>query len=325
MSTARTFTIAGANATIDELLQAINDAIVAESTLWEVSQLSIVNHTCELKRKVSGSPTGEYASVRLLYFGGATPNAAALVPSTQTAVSTALYGCLSIDAATTGPGTAFTAGAPYSTKFLQGERVCINTDFVAASSPRITFMESTEGLAIWFHHISASAVVGSCIQGKLFTRASDGADLWCNMPGGGAWQVSAVPNTLLQAGVSFGLPSYTDSAGGQPKGCYFTGNGGAGTVKQFGRRSSIISASQSDMGLGETGLPCTLIPVLMVDSAQAATQTEQFAGYLRQLRLGPIAAHRVQLKDTNAGNAVVAKHLCGSNVAGLGVWFDEVQ
>jgi hypothetical protein len=62
-----------------------------------------------------------------------------------------------------------------------------------------------------------------------------------------------------------------------------------------------------------------------VECAQANGQTEKFFGYMRQIRLGPNATHRQQLKDTNAGNAVVAKALHGSTTAGVPLWFDEVQ
>jgi hypothetical protein len=88
--------------------------------------------------------------VRILFFGSSLPNSAALIPAGAAAGTNNLYGCLSIDAATTGPGTSFTTGAPYATKFLQGDLICTNANFVAASSPRITFMESTEGICIWF-------------------------------------------------------------------------------------------------------------------------------------------------------------------------------
>jgi hypothetical protein len=195
---------------------------------------------------------------------------------------------------------------------------------VVASAPRITLMESTEGLVVWFNHNSNNNIMMSA-QGKFLTRASDSADLWASWTSGGAWSAAGVPSSILTPAAAFGIPAYYDASSQSPKPCYYTGNQTAGTVKQFGRINSIVSSSIVDTGLGVSGDPCTLLPIVCADSAQANTQNERFIGYLRQIRLGPVATHRQSLRDTAAGSIVVAKALHGSASAGLPVWFDEVQ
>jgi hypothetical protein len=322
MSTERAYTIAGASATIDELLQGINDLVVAEGTLWEVSALSIVNHTLELKRKVSGSPAGEYASVRVLFFGSSSPNSAALIPSGAAPAANTLYCCMSIDAATTGPGTAFTAGAPYSTKFLQGDVVCTSSDFQAASGARITMIESTEGICFCFNEQSSTSIA-STMSGKLLITGADGTYKWCNITSGGVFTSSSTPNLLLtgMAATPFFVPGYSDTATHAGKPSYYTGS----AVRQFGRHSCTASfaASLAQHALGSSGALCALNDIPVAESSQAATQTEAIYGKLRQIKIGPVSSHRKVM--TTTGPVTVARHFHGSGTEGLGIWFDETE
>lgn len=318
MSTARSYTIAGTNATIDELLQGINDLVVAEATLWEVSQLSIGNHTLELKRKVSGSPTGEYASVRILFFGSSSPNSAALIPAGASPAANTLYCCMSIDAATTGPGTAFTAGAPYATKFLQGDVVCTSSHFAAASLPRITLMESTEGICFCFNMVN-STNIASTMSGKLLITGSDSTYKWCNITSGGVFSAAGFPSTIMAPLAPFWVPAYYDGGNNAGKPSYYNGS----SVRQFGRMHTSIAGAVADFAHGVSGATCALADILVCESAQANTQTEQVYGKLRQIKLGPVASHRQAM--TTTGPVTVARNFHGSSTAGVGIWFDETE
>jgi hypothetical protein len=307
--------IAGTNATIDELLTGLNNHLVTNGVWWEVSNFNLGNHTLEIKRKVSTSPTGEFATVRILFFGGALPNAAALVPQSATPVSTALYACLSVDANTAGPPTAFTSGAPYSTKFLQGTRICTNADIVAANSPRISMWECEEMIVFC---ISCTTGWATYIGGKMIFRIADSTELWTNCPSGGIIAAGPTTTTVQNANQPWPIPTYSDSAAGDQKPCYWTGS----AAKQFGRQNAIASLTPSTtMSLGVSGQSCILKSVILVDSAQALNQTEVPLGFARQVRFGPEAAGRQELQESAVTTAYAVQIAGGSSA--ICMWLDQ--
>jgi hypothetical protein len=308
--------IAGATATIDELLSALNTHISTTGVWWGISDFNAGNHTLEIKRLVSTSPVAEMATCRILFFGGALPAVAACAPTIPTPVSTALYAGASVNANTTGPTTAFTAGAPYATQYLQASRICTNSDIVAANSPRIYMLESEEMIVI---NISCSSGWATYIGGKCINRLSDNTLLFGNMPCGGIISTAVTTANLNAANISFPAPMYNDGASVEQKPAYWTGS----AVRQFGRQNATASALTpgTTQGLGDGTASFMLPTITLVESAQATAQSELPLGMLRQLRFGPNSFSRTELQQSSVTTAI---HLMAHGAsAAIGLWVDQ--
>jgi hypothetical protein len=309
-------TIAGTNATIDELLAAFNSHIATNGVWWAVSDFNAGNHTLELKRKVSTSPTGAMATVRILLFGGVSPNAAALAPQSSAPVSTALYVGASVDANTTGPTTLPTVGAPYSTQYMQATRMCSSTDIPAANQPRIYMLESEEMIILC---VACTTGWATYIGGKMINRLSDNTLLFGNMPSGGLIAIAPTPSTLGQVGSAFPVTCHNDAATNDFKASYWTGS----AVRQFGRQNGPIGALTpgTNQGLGEGTSQFILPSMILLDSAQLTNQGKTPLGMARQLRFGPNANARTELQESAVTTAI---HVQAIGVApSIGLWVDQ--
>ncbi len=307
------FTIAGATPTVAEMLAGLEAAITADATLWEVSDYSAVNGTLEVKR--SGSPVGELATVRMLFFGGSAPHASALSVAHTAGGTTTLYAGMSIDAATTGPTAAYTAGAPYATKYVRAGSITAAAAIAAASSPRITLIESEDAFGFTLGDTAGTA---SYIGGRIIVRGSDDTLVWGSMPSGGVAAVATVGSGLSSAQAHI-LTPFT-SASNLIKANYWDTISAASRF--FGRMLAGTSITV-DSGLGASGNAACLIPVPVGEAIAVANSTVTYFGFLRQMRLGPTALHLAQL--LNGASVLQATH-CGAlgAVASIGGWFDEV-
>lgn len=311
-----TFTIAGANPTVAEVLAALNTLITANCTSWVVSAYSAVNGTLEIKR--GGSPTGELATVRFLIFGGSSPNSAALMTGASAGATTNLYCGLSVDANTTGPGTAYTAGAPYSTKYTKAPIVVAPaTAFVTANTVKITLYEADD---VFGFSIGDSTTMASCFMGRLLVL-SDGSTLGWGVLPSGVTTGYTISNggTSLSISASHPITPFGQTAGGAKAACWDTAGGGS--ALQFGRLMGWI-LSTADVGLGASAAAAMMIPVPVVAGAQAASPTGTFYGTLRQIRFGPQAAHLNKLRDSSA--VLQGTHVLSGTGVGIGLWLDEL-
>jgi hypothetical protein len=315
-SNLRTVAIAGASSTVAELLTGIKAAIDGDSTLWETSAYSAGAYL-EIKRKVSTSPTGEQATARILFFGGATPNAAACTPSVSLSTSI-LYACMSVDANTTGPTTAFTAGAPYSTKFIPGNVVCAGTALAVGESPRVSLVESVEGLCVYLGDINTMTTV---TFGKMIEDAASGTLMWVMLPMCSA--TSNVVNPAAMGGTTSNsaIPALFTS-NSLPRGTMW--NNTLASARSVGRVFDLgAGAGSGSPILGAAGAPATLIPIPLCESTTAVSSTQSFIGYLRQFRYGPMAQHLQTLR--NGAGVVQAIHVGPPvGLTGYGAWFDQV-
>jgi hypothetical protein len=307
------FTIAGANPTVAEVMTALNTLITANATLWSVSDYSAGNGTIEIKR--AGSPTGELATVRILIMGGQAPHANALAGAHSAGATTGIYGALSVDANTTGPSSSYASAAPYASKYTRAGLFCTpSTGLTAASSPRITLIESADAFGVV---IGDTTNMHSFVAGRIVVRASDDSLVWASMPSGGAW-------TLVSVGTSMSITvahpiTPLSTATNTVKATYWDTVTAA--ARQFGRIIAPTTATL-ETALGASGSPACILPVPVGESAQATSQTPTFLGFLRQIRLGPIAQHRIQLRD--GSNVLQATHMFSGSATGIGMWMDEV-
>jgi hypothetical protein len=315
-----TFTIAGANPTVAEVLAALNTLITANCTMWAVSQYNAGNGTLELKRNsFPGAPTGELATVRFLIFGGSSPNAAALPTGASAGATTNLYCGLSVDANTTGPSASYTAGAPYATKYTKAPLITAPASaFTTANTVKITLYEADD---VFGFSIGDSANMASCFMGRCIV-ATDGSTLvWAVLPSGTAtgFAINTAPNSI-SIGVGHPVTWFGQTAGAAKGVCWDTAGGG--TALQVGRIMGFQWSATVDTGLGASGGAGMLIPVPVVAGAQAATPVPTFYGTMRQIRFGPVAAHLNKLRDSSA--VLQGTHVLSGTGVGMGLWLDEL-
>ncbi len=314
-----TFTIAGANPTVAEVLTKLN-SMIASTTWWQVSDYNSSNGTLELKRNSTGSPTGELATVRILIFGGGTPNAAALSLLHTAGATTGLYAGLSVDANTTGPSASYTAGAPYSTKYARAGLICTPSSTLTTSAvPKITIFESVDSFGFV---IADTAGYHSYHGGRIIVRGSDESLVWGNMPSGGQWTVGATmaslstlaqgvlaPNINLASNATTGRANYWDTV--------------TAASRLFGRINAFSTYGVADTFLGTNGASGRLKDIDLCESLAVVGSTISFFGELRQVRFGPITVHLNKLKDN--ANVLQGTHLfCTGTTAGIGFWLDEL-
>lgn len=315
-----TFTIAGANPTVAEVLAALNTLITANCVWWAVSQYNAGNGTLELKRNSTPSaPTGENATVRMLIFGGGTPHANALFNGATAGATTGLYVGLSVDANTTGPAASYTAGAPYSTKYTRGVLILApSTALTTANTVKITLYEADD---VFGFSIGDSGVMGSCFMGRLIVDTDGSTLIWGVMPSGvsAGYTISTVPNTS-GIGASHPITPFSQTAAAPKGACWETSGGGSAGA--FGRMMGFQWSATLDTGLGASGGAGMLIPVPIVRGAQAAAPTPTFGGTLRQIRFGPVAAHLNKLRDNL--NVLQGTHVLSGTAVGFGLWLDEL-
>lgn len=309
------FTIASTTPTIAELLLGIKTVITDHASFWAVSDFSAVNGTLELKRNsLPSAPTGEIATVRILLFGGTAPNAAALAGGHSAGVNTSLYAGLSVDANTTGPAAAYGSGAPYTTKYSKASSITPAASLTAANSVRITLAECDDAICVF---IADNSVACSMTAGRIIVRAVDDVLQWGVMNSGGTFSLTGAPSTMTATAAHPLTPLTT--ASNTVKAVYWDTL--SGSARLFGRVIQSLMTT-ADTGLGASGSPAAIIPVPIGEAPQSAGSTPNFLGFLRQIRLGPIALHKTQLR--NGAAVLQATHLCGGSIAAVGLWFDEV-
>lgn len=309
----RNMAVAGTNSTVAECLTAVKAAIDNDSAYWETSAYSAGAYL-ELKRKASSSPTGEQATVRLLLFGGAIPNSAAIATG-MTSSATNLYAAMSVTANTTGPTNLPTVGACYSVTYVPGLSVVGGAVVASAQSPKVSLVESVDGLGICFNdNVSSSTVV----FGRLIEDLASDSLMWGIFPMCASISAITTADVLTATASNSPIPALNYSAV-SPRGAMW--NTTLGAARSVGR--AISPNGNTGNVLGGNGIPTVLLPVPLMESALAASQAQSYIGQLRQLRFGPKAAHLSLLR--NAGGVTQAIHFGPPNGStSYGAWFDQV-
>jgi hypothetical protein len=311
-----TFTIAGANPTVLEVLAALNTLIGANCTQWVVSDYSNANGTLEIKR--GGSPTGELATVRMLIFGKTAPAAAALMNGAAAGATTNLYAGLSVDANTTGPAAAYGSAAPYTTKYTRAPLITApSTAFTTTNTPKITLYEADD---IFGFSIADTAGMSSCFMGRLIVGTDSSTLIWGVLPSG---TTGPYAYTTAQSSSTISTVHPVTMMGQTAGGCKAAAWDAVGAqAVQFGRSLGFIGSSV-DPGVGANAGAGMLIPVPVGFAVQSTTPgVGAFWGTLRQIRLGPQAQHLQKLRDN--ASVLQATHVLGGAGTQSGLWLDEL-
>jgi len=305
-------TAVGANATIDEVLASIKDAVdtaAAGSGRFEVADYNATNGTLVLRRK--GSPSGELGTMRIILFGKAMPHASALRGGAGAAAATNLYMAMVIDPTSpTAPDASYTAGSPYPGKKYTRANGCGGGGTII-NTGKVVLFDADEAFGFAIH---GNNVAHFGYAGKLVHRITDDTLLWASFGSGNY----TYDNTTGAEGVASAAPVPTQQGSYSLGGTYWDG-------------ASARCCTRMNTGVQLTGMDpygaagaVVLVPVLLGDCAQAASQTPAFLGFLRQMRLGPKAVIGSYLRDSLG--VLQARHISASEgTPGFGVWLDNVQ
>lgn len=306
-------TIAGANATVAELLTAINAAFVAENTigsnLWMVSAYSAANGTLEIKRK--GTPGGTLQACRILFHGrtSVVPHANAIALGLSAATNN-LYMGIAPEASTTGPPTLPTAGVPYAAgAYWSRSNIVANTnDIVNANNPKIRIIECDRVCCVVIRETGGGmsvACAGECIE-DLSTNTGVWA-AFCS-------QGKAIASAVFDASVTNNPVPTCGYYSTQQAGTFST----AGAISAFGRVNSVPQvASQLTPFAGGT---CAVTIPIYVGQRGEGDAVPTLLGCLRQIRMGPYNTGVVQIFNTAA--VLQGYQVNGGGGVGAGLIFD---
>ena len=316
MTTARTPWRASAAAVVSSIdpagwLDALHDLIVAEvaanpeTAQWTVSDYSSVNGTLELKKlQVTDD-------VRILLFGGATPDDGALWQTEADA--SFLHGLICPTAGTTGPTTAYTAGAPYAEPSTLGAAFLSSVAHSGQTAAnRIRYWENGSALVIMGHNDTSNSHSGCLIIGDLADEPISGDPVYMLLASGGSSAESSSYSVRLRSNAlggsartsasttsfagencgrfwnatlavadpttSIGLPNTIAIRAGSPAQCTGPLFGGAGyNADGVGGMTPNLKTT--------TNAKSFMIPVPL-----CSVTTSEFLGHLRQIMVGPRAA-----------------------------------
>lgn len=320
-----TFVPAGANATVAEIIAAVNAMLVAEASLgasWGVSNyVAGADNTLEIKRITTvGSPDNTIKAVRGLIFGGTNaPNAGAMALGV-TASANALF-CGQAETAglsQAGPDASYTAGSPYTTatskKYAGGGVWGNNTGIVKTASP-IVFMLDCDRFCI----ICVSDVNGTyfCGFGGIVERLYDNAEIFACMTSGNNPIVTTTYAAMTAASNGFHLNGQDALVSPAGVGCTTWHDG---TAARFLARF-VATGSTSDALYSVTPSPRgTLVPIAVNDRLQGSTVAQEF-GIMRQMRFGPYGRNKTRVDDaTPTPQCYLISS--GFGVDRAGIWFD---
>lgn len=317
LSAAGAFAGAGANMTVAETLALIKAKIDTEHAaggLWMVSDYNAGNGTLEVKRDpaTASGADAELLAARILFFGGSSPNAAALAQSV-TASATAVYCGMALNAGTTGPDASYTTGAPYaSATWLPAAIVATVGTPTAVSAGELILFYADDVFGVLGYHGS------DCwfsYAGRIVVRAKDDALVWAHAETGTTAVSSGTDGNGASGSIAWMAPVFGTTY--QPR---MVGWNGA-TVRTIGRFQYNAVAGDCFASSEATALQ----PIPVCDGINGSSPTPSFLGYLRQMRFGPKAGNKSYLRDVNGG---LQARMIGAGDGGtqvFGLWLDYVQ
>jgi hypothetical protein len=264
-----------AGASVADILSALKTLIDAEvaanpSTYkWSVSDYDATNGTLEIKSNASG-----VASMRVLFFGGRTPSAAAVTFSS--AEIDGFYCCVAPAAATTGPDADYASGSPYASDSTQGVQVADMSDTISAAD-RLRYFENDEQFVLVINDRNGDSDTAVCLSGAIVEHPVDGRVYGvCTQSGytigisSGIWSQSANLQRIVPTGnaESTNYPKLVVLRSGSIKACQ-------DIVAQY-------DAAAIELMQSVGGNTRYYVPVQIVSDAE-------YVGDLRQAYIGPKA------------------------------------
>lgn len=307
------FIPAGASATVLEVLQAINDMLVAEvanGSYWGVSDYNAGAGTLEIKRR--GSPSGVLATFRELLFGGVgAPNAAAIGSGVTATANILLFAGCSQDANTTGPTSSWNSAAPYATRWSKATVVATASAFIKTATPHVFMVESDEMCAIFINDNNGTS---SVIFGAIAERLIDNSRVWASAASGSVViNVAGINNLTAAASWFIGGQTAVSIAGNASVGYH------NGVEAQALNRNMAVGDAADSLYAAPNGI---LIPITVSKRRQADAVPEAF-GVMRQLRFGPQCINKIAVYDSTPTLQAYGVS-SGYNLARCAMYFDTV-
>lgn len=281
---------AGALSAVQVLAQ-IKAAIDADDGLWEVKTSDLVGAYPYVEVGLVAGPSGnDLDTARVLFFGGATPNAAALEPNgTDAASAAAIYIYLALDPS--GAVGDYRSVDPYAsaTRKLKG-KYHMNA-LPGGGNPYTYTIQSSEGLVVVSNGGTSNACAMS-FAGRLIEQNS--TPVWCVGSGYGAWTgfITSLTTAVNMTGVA-GLTETTNTASIRA----LIGS----TVYTAGRLFTDLTLL--GVGLSNLALGFTLHSIFLGGRVRGSASSYEFFGLLRQIRFGATTSDRAKI---NSGASVVA-------------------
>jgi hypothetical protein len=278
----------GAAAGVANWLAAIHAMLTSEEGLggaWTVNHYSAPNGTLELKLTTPADL--DQAKIRVLIFGGQTPNAAALSTGVNADIA-ALYVYLSLDADTTGPSASYTTGDPYPASVLKAKGMAWVDTINTYTIQQMYIYDCAEALVIRLAS-STNATVTMMVGRLLDDGSADGR--WCRFLTNG--RVGGASSGDLPSPTTFSslwmIPGLGDNVN-LSNGVYIDETGG-GTF-WVGRVFSDLSLNYAFMS---TELGGVFSSVTMGKHLLGSAGAWTYAGVLRQMRYGPTLPDRTKV------------------------------
>jgi hypothetical protein len=279
-------------------LAALNDLLVAEAAanpttaIWGVSYYDAADRVLEIKKRLVTD------DVRMLFFGGATPNAAAMADS-QLVAADMLYGLCCPTAGTTGPDALPTVGNPYTELSTLGIAMAKTGAAGQASANRIRYFENDDCFVLLVHNETSSAHTGFFMGGNLLDDP-DGNPVYGISASGASTSTSAASSQPLQTSA---LTAQFGTLTNDKQGRFWQGSNASLSSSTAGFPGTrFLKDGTSRRGLGiptycyeagnfvsmlknEASTKSYMIPIPFVSASPA-----EFLGHLRQVMVGPRAA-----------------------------------
>jgi len=286
-----------------QAITAIIAAIAAKSTKWTVN----ASASDYVELKATGSPTGDLGTVRILIFGGGTPNAGALNASIA-ANTAALYVAMCVDSGGT-ITQAYTTGNPYNGK----SRVILGTPMVVtgnypSATVYVNIVETDDIIHIGIGQSGAASY--TCMTaGRIIVDPS----------GVARWGVFGCVSLMASAGLG------SDTDPWIIPGAKLTGSAPAygwmeidssGTIRPVGRISGAASFAGTSTILDDT-VDAYFLPVYLSRSRTlAVSSNNQYAGVARQMKLGKgnvTCGQSITVGGVTKGYAVCTDNMSGTH------------
>lgn len=262
-------------ASLSDMLDEI-ETIFGSANHWSVSETKTSNggggETLEVKCDATG-----FTTMRVLFFGGAAPDAAAAAGSTLSASH--LYACGGPSLGTTGPDNDFTTGHPYSGSAVEA---VVSGTGAFANVDRIQLMETEEFFMLLFFD-NSGATLYTLFAGNIYSKLDD--TVVFGVCGCG---VSVVSSTWAGSN-SASAPYQRDGNASESAGTmsvYLDGS----TSKWA---SCAVEVFEPDAFIGASGGNVQTMPIPMY-----STSDTEFLGLLRQVKVGPSKTLNTEVSDS---------------------------
>lgn len=263
-------------ASLSDMLDEI-ETLFGSANHWSVSETKTSNggggETLEVKCDATG-----FTSMRVLFFGGAAPDADASAGSTLN--SSHLYICGGPSLGTTGPDVDFTTGHPYSGSAVEGV-ICGTGAFT--NIDRIELFETEEFFVLVFFDNSGTTYF-TLIAGNIYVKLDD--TLVFGLCGCGVSTVASNWDTSNSSSAPFQRDGSASESTGTMS-VYLDGSSSKWA-------SAIFETFDADGLTGASGGNVLTAPIPMW-----STSDSEFLGILRQIKYGPDKTLNTEVSDSD--------------------------